>query len=147
MVQGKVISSSGRVIFLRLSSGARIPQAIDSELEKQGVNFAMIQGIGGLRWARLAVFSPEEKKYYPVDFEPKENRTIELLSLSGNSVLGPDNSYYTHLHAVIALSPKEIYGGHVIEAEIDPLGEIFIVELTGNIEDFRRLLSNRWTPE
>jgi len=147
MVQGKALSAPGRIIFLRLESGARLPQAIDEELRKQGIGFAMIQGIGGLKWARLAVFSPEEKKYYSTDVEPEPGRTLELLSLSGNSVLGPDNTYYTHIHAVTAAAPGKIYGGHVIEAEVDPLAEIFIIELTGRVEDFQRLLANRWGGE
>ena len=143
-MQGKSLSSLGRILFLRLDGGARLPQAIDAELEKQGINFAFIQGIGGIKWARIAVFSPADRKYYSYDVEAEPGMTLEMVSLSGNSVLGPDNSYYTHLHVLLAKKPNELYAGHLIEAEVDPLAEIFIFENLGAIDEVRRLLSNRW---
>ncbi|MCE4600296.1 MAG: DUF296 domain-containing protein [Desulfurococcales archaeon] len=145
MASGKALLSRGRVLFLRLDDGFRLPQAIDSELEKQGIKFASIKGIGGIRWARIAVFSPAEKKYYPVDLEAEPGMTMEMTSLLGNSVLGPDNTYYTHLHIVLARKPGEVYSGHLIEAEIHPLAEIFIEENIGSLGDVQRLLSNRWS--
>lgn len=144
MVQGKLLASQGRMIFLRLEDGARLPQAIDEVLEAQGIGFAMIQGIGGIRWARLGLFSPNEKRYYTIDVEAEPGRTLELVSLSGNSVLGPDGTYYTHIHAALAKKQNEVYAGHVIEAEVSPLAEIFIIEATAPVEEARRLLSNRW---
>ncbi|NOZ30543.1 MAG: DUF296 domain-containing protein [Crenarchaeota archaeon] len=144
MVQGKLLGSTGRVIFLRLDEGARLPQAIDEVLEAQNIGFAMIQGIGGLRWARVATFSPSENKYYSHDVEAEQGHILELLSLSGNSVFGPDNTYYTHLHVTLSKDHNTLYAGHLIEAEVSPLAEIFIIEVIAPIDEARRLLSNRW---
>lgn len=144
MVQGKLHGSIGRIIFLRLEDGARLPQDIDKVLDDQNIGFAMVQGIGGLRWARIGVFSPSENRYYTTDVEAEHGRTLELLSLSGNSVLGPDNTYYTHLHVTLSKAHDKVYAGHLVEAEVSPLAEIFIIEVTGPVEEARRLLSNRW---
>jgi len=143
---GKVIASTGRFLFVKVEEGSRLPQAIDEVLDSQGIGFALIQGIGGLRWARIAVFSPQEGRYYPVDVEAAEGRVLELVSLSGNSVLGPDGTYYTHLHVAVARAPGEVYAGHLIEAEVEPFAEVFIVEAAGGLEEARRLLKHRWTP-
>ena len=136
--------TAGRLLFLQPLAGSRIPQAIDEALEAQEVQFAFIQGIGGLRWARIAVFSPEENRYYPVDVEAEPGRVLELASLQGNSVKGPDGSYYTHLHVVIARKTGEVYAGHLIEAEVDPFAEILVLEAVGGFEEARRMLAHRW---
>jgi len=134
----------GRILFVQALQGSRLPQAIDEALEAQEVGFAIIAGIGGLRWARIAVFSPEENRYYPVDVEAEPGRVLELASLQGNSVKGPDGSYYTHLHVVLARKPGEVYAGHLIEAEVDPFAEITVYEAVGSIEEARNLLKHRW---
>jgi len=134
----------GRVFFVQALQGSRLPQAIDEALDAQEIGFALITGIGGLRWARIAVFSPEENRYYPVDVEAEPGRVLELASLQGNSVRGPDGSYYTHLHVVIARSPRDVYAGHLIEAEVDPFAEIWVAEAIGSLEEARNLLSHRW---
>ncbi len=140
----RIISTHGRTVFLQVQAGSRLHPAIEEVLAEQGIGFSMITGIGGLRWARLAVFSPEENKYYPVDVEAEPGRVLELVNLNGNSVLGPDTSYYTHLHAVVAKAPGEVYAGHLIDAEVDPFAEVFIVELVGAAEEARRILAHRW---
>jgi len=140
----KLIAAPGRLIFVRVEEGSRLPQAVDEVLAGQGVGFAAIQGIGGLSWARIAVFSPGEGRYYPVDVEAQPGRVLELVSLSGNSVLGPDGSYYTHLHVAVARAPGEVLAGHLIEAEVEPFAEVFILEAAGGLEEARRLLAHRW---
>jgi len=140
----KLLAATGRLVFVKVEGGSRIPQAVDEALASQGIGFAAIQGIGGLSWARIAVFSPGEGRYYPVDVEAQPGRVLELVSLSGNSVLGPDGSYYTHLHATIARAPGEVLAGHLIEAEVEPFAEIFVLEATGSLEEARRLLAHRW---
>lgn len=137
-------AGQGRIFFLKAEEGHRLPQAIDEVLQAQSIGFAMITGIGGLRWARIAVFSPQERRYHPVDVEAEPGRVLEMVGLHGNSVLGPDGSHYTHLHVTLARKPDEVYAGHLIEAEIEPFAEIFIVEALAPIDEARRLLQHRW---
>lgn len=142
---GRSQHAVGRVFFLKVPAGARPHAAIEELLASQGVKAAFIQGIGGFRWARLAVFSPEERRYYPEDYEAQPGRVMEVVSLSGNSILGPDGSYYTHLHALVAVEPGRVAGGHLVDASVEPFLEVFVFELVGGYEDMARLLSHRWS--
>ncbi len=141
---GKSIHTTGRAFFLKVPAEGRPHAAIEELLSSQGVKAAVIQGIGGFRWARLAVFSPIENKYCPKDFEARAGRVIEVASLTGNSVLGPDGRYYTHLHAVIAVDVDSVAAGHLVDAIVDPFLELVIAELSGGYEALTELLSHRW---
>lgn len=141
---GRSLHSLGRVFFLKVPAGERPHSAVEKLLSSEGVRAAVIQGIGGFRWARLAVFSPVENRYYPSDFEADPGRVIEVASISGNSIRGPDGRYYTHLHAVIAVGPDRVAAGHLVDAVVDPFLELAVVELAGGYESIAGLLSHRW---
>ena len=134
----------GRLYFLKAPQGSSPHSAVEALLGSQGVKAAWIWGIGGLRWARLGVFSPEEGRYYTEDVEAEPGRVLEVLSIGGNSVLGPDGAYHTHLHAVVAKGPGRVYAGHLVDARVDPFLELFIVELVGDVDRMKDLLSHRW---
>ena len=139
-----VPGATGRVYFVKVLEESGVHRAIEEFLEANGIEFAFITGIGGLAWARLGVFSPEENRYYTVDVEAEPGRVLEVASLHGNSVRGPGGAYYTHLHAVLARRPSELYGGHLVDARVRPFLELMIVELTGAGDEARRLLRQRW---
>ncbi len=137
-------SSVGRVFFVKIKEGVNPHQAIEKFLEDNGISFAYISGIGAFDWIKVGVYSPEENKYYPMDVEAEPGRVLETLALTGNSVLGPDGSYYTHLHVVVARRPNEIYGGHLIDGRVRPFLELIVIELATNIDVPRELLKHRW---
>lgn len=141
-----VQAAVGRVFFARILDEAEVHRAIEQLLADNGVELAYIAGIGGLSWARIGVFSPEEKKYYTIDVEAEPGRVLEVVSLKGNSVRGPDGAYYTHLHITVARRPGEVYAGHLVDARVRPFLELVVVELQGAAEEARRLLSHRWKP-
>jgi predicted DNA-binding protein with PD1-like motif len=142
---GFALLSIGRLYFLKVPQGSSPHSAVEELLSSQGVKAAWIWGIGGMRWARLGVFSPEEGRYHTVDVEAEEGRVLEVLSIGGNSILGPDGAYYTHLHAVVARKPGEVYAGHLVDARVDPFLELFIAEAIGDVERMRSLLAHRWS--
>ncbi len=135
----------GRVFFLKLLEESRPHSAIEEFLASHDIEFAVIHGIGGMSWARLAVFSPEEKKYYPIDVEAEPGRVLEVVSIIGNSVKGPGGAYYTHLHASVAKSPSQIYAGHLVDARVNPFLELTVIEVTGVRGEVQKLLSHRWS--
>ncbi len=141
---GYALTSLGRVFFLKAPAESQPHQAVEDLMARQGLKAAAIWGIGGFSWARLGVFSPEEGRYYTADVEAEAGRVLEVLSLQGNSVLGPDGAYYTHLHAVVARSPGEVLGGHLVDARVEPFLELFVAELVGDAGRMRELLSHRW---
>ena len=145
MEGGRSQHAAGRVYFLKVPAESRPHAAVEELLSSQGVAAAFIMGIGGFRWARLAVYSPGENRYYPTDYEARPGRVMEVASLTGNSVLGPDGRYYTHLHAVVAVETGVVAAGHLVDAIVEPFLELVVVELQGGLGDLRRLLSHRWS--
>ncbi len=137
-------AQQGRVFFVKIKEGTSPHQAIESFLADNGITFAYIAGIGAFHWARISVFSPEENKYYPIDVEAEPGKVLEALSVKGNSILGPDGAYYTHLHVALAKKPDQVVGGHLIDGRVRPFLELIIFELGGNIDDARRLFRHRW---
>ena len=134
----------GRVYFVKVLEEASPHRAIEEFLEANGIELAFISGIGGIAWARLGVYSPEENKYYTTDIEAEPGRVLEVASIKGNSVRGPDGAYYTHLHAVLAKSPTQVYAGHLVDGRVRPFLELTIIEIAGAADEARRLLKHRW---
>ncbi|MCE4627893.1 MAG: DUF296 domain-containing protein [Desulfurococcales archaeon] len=139
-----VHGATGRIFFVKILEEASPHRAIEEFLADNGIEFAVIKGIGGMAWARLGVFSPDENKYYVTDVEAEPARVLEVVSLIGNSVRGPDGSYYTHLHATLAKSPDKVYAGHLVDGRVRPFLELTVIELVGAGEEARRLLAHRW---
>ena len=143
---GKSIHGMGRILFVKVPEGSKPHQYIDEVLASQGIEAAWINGLGGMRWARIGFFDPQAWRYDTIDIESSQGRVIEVASLVGNSVRGPDGSYHTHIHVTLGVEPGRTVAGHLVDAEVEPFLELVIVELVGGVEDLRRLLSHRWSP-
>ena len=143
-ISGYSLHAQGRILFIKATSGASLIEALRESLEAQDVKAAVILGIGGLKRAKLGFYNPKEARYETLELAASEDEILELASLTGNTVRGPDGKYYTHLHAVIASSSK-VWAGHLIEAKVDPLLEAVVIELTGGYERLSSLLSHRWS--
>jgi len=140
----KTMLTRGRTFFLKVEEGENPFRAIEDLVTSLGVKAAKITGIGGVEWARIGVFSPSEKKYYTIDVEAQPGRVIEVVSLAGNTILGPDNRAYTHLHVTLATANDQVYAGHLVDARVNPFLEVFIEELIGGTGDLQEILSHRW---
>lgn len=142
----KSIHALGRVLFVKVPEGSKPHQYIDEVLASQGIEAAWVSGLGGMRWARVGYFDPSTWRYHTVDVEAPEGRVIEVASLVGNSVRGPDDSYYTHIHVVLGVDPGRTVAGHLVDAEVEPFLELVIAELAGGVDALRGMLSHRWSP-
>ena len=140
----KVISSPGRLIFVRVPEGSKPHQYIERVMSDQGINAAWINGLGGFKWARVGYLDPSAWRYHTIDVEAKDSMVLEVASLTGNSVRGPDGSYYTHIHVVLGRSPGENFAGHLIDAIVEPFLEVAIIEISGGVDSLRNILSHRW---
>jgi len=141
----RVPASIGRVLFVKVPEGAKPHQYIEGVLMDQGVNAAWINGLGGFKWARLGYFDPSTWRYMTSDVESSEGRVLEVASLTGNSIRGPDGSYYTHIHVVLGIDPGRSVAGHLIDAVVEPFLEVFIYEIVGGLDALRGILSHRWS--
>ncbi len=141
----RAFTRTGRVFVLKLNEGEHPHSSIEEMLAKQDIKFAWINGIGGFSWARIGVFDPVNRKYDTMDIEPMEGHVLEVVSLAGNSVLGEDGNYHTHLHVNIARNPGEPYSGHLVDAIVTPFLELLIVELLGDDKSIRGMFKHRWS--
>lgn len=90
--------------------------------EKNHIASAHITGIGGLLTATLGWGDPSVGAMKKIAID----RKCELVSLLGN-ISSRNGHPYVHLHAIVSFSDGSTQGGHLIEAHVDPLAEIFIV--------------------
>ncbi len=81
-----------------------------------------ITGIGGLITATLGWGDPAVGAMKKIAVDQK----CELVSLIGN-VSMRDGHPYVHLHAIVSFSDGSTKAGHLIDAHVNPLAEIYIV--------------------
>ena len=107
---------------ISFSTGDEILSGLTEFAEQHHIVSAYVSGIGGLISAKLGWGSPTIPGMKEIDVTQK----CELVSLTGNISMRGQHPY-VHLHGVVASSDWSTKGGHVIEAHVDPLAEIFVV--------------------
>lgn len=107
---------------LSFGTGDEILSGLTQFAEQHHIVSAHLTGIGGLISAKLGWGSPTIPGMKEIDVTQK----CELVSLTGNISMRGQHPY-VHLHGVVAFSDGSTKGGHVIEAHVDPIAEIFLV--------------------
>jgi len=89
--------------------------------QKYDVKSAHFTAIGDFRDVKLGWFDMQKKMFRvnPVD------QRVEVGSLVGDIAL-LDGKPSVHMHCVVALQDGTTRGGHVLEAHVDPLLEVFV---------------------
>jgi predicted DNA-binding protein with PD1-like motif len=113
-------------------AGDEIISGLTEFAEQHHIVSAHITGIGGLISAKLGWGSPTVPAMKEIDVNSK----CELVSLSGDISMRGDHPY-VHLHGVVAFSDGSTKGGHVIEAHVDPIADIFVVTTAAPIPGSR----------
>lgn len=107
---------------ITFSTGDEILSGLTEFAEQHHIASAHITGIGGLISAKLGWGSDKVAGMKEINVSQK----CELVSLTGN-ISERGGHPYVHLHGVVAFSDGSTKGGHVIEAQVDPLADIFAV--------------------
>ncbi len=131
-----------KALYLKVEEGENPLEAVARAFEGLDAPFAWVQGIGGFIQAKLGVFTGEG--YEVEEVRPRQGYILEVLSLKGNVVKGPDGKPYPHLHAVLSRSAGEVLGGHLLEAEVKPFLEVVIVAASEAEEGLAELFGHRW---
>lgn len=115
----------GNNYLLVLKRGQSVIASLTAFMEKEKLPGASISGIGAVQNVEVAYYDLETKKYKYKKFEP----SMEVLSLNGN--LGYfENKPIVHAHIALAGPDYTVHGGHVKEAVVSLILEIFITPTT-----------------
>ncbi len=110
----------GRDLFVRLDKGEEIHESIRA-LSEQGISAAALtSGIGRVRDTVIG-FLDSEGVYQKITVQ----EPMELLSMQGNLVPGPDGPF-THIHIVASEDDHVVRGGHLFEARVEVTAEIHL---------------------
>ena len=131
------------IYYVKIPEGTNPLEAVAEAARQLDLEFAFIQGIGGLEEARVGVF--HGSGYTPYDVRPMEGHIMEVASLSGNVVRGPDGKYYPHLHVVLAVRGDKVYAGHLLGARVKPFLEVFLISGASTPKDIASLFAHRWS--
>lgn len=115
----------GRILAVRLKTGDRIPEDLVEYLKDADLKSGIIIGIGGLKRAVVGFYRKGE--YIEEEIVALEGEAVELASLIGNVAVSR-GEVTLHLHATLGIRGK-VLAGHLIEAEINPTGEVFVLEV------------------
>ncbi len=114
---------------LRVESGEPLVESLTQLLEAENIRFALVTGLGAVRYARVAYLNVERKEYEPHEFEEQ----LELVSLIGNATLR-DGKPFLHLHVALARRDLTLLGGHLQEAIARPTIEVWLQPEPGIVE-------------
>jgi predicted DNA-binding protein with PD1-like motif len=115
----------GNGYLLVLKRGQPVIASLMALMEKEKLPGASISGIGAVQHTELAYYNLEQKRYQYTKFEP----SMEVLSLNGN--IGYfENKPVVHAHIALAGSDYTVHGGHLKEADVSLILEIFITATT-----------------
>lgn len=114
----------GAAYWLMLSPGKEVLSTIANFAAANGIKGGAVWGIGGIKNVTLGIFDRKSnsyaKKLFPGSFE--------LVSFSGNI-----NAEGVHAHAVISDASYSVKAGHFFSAEVEFVGEFFVLP-TGALE-------------
>jgi hypothetical protein len=103
----------------------------NEEIERQLLDFAETQGIGGASLSAIGAFSAVTLGYF--DREAKQYRRIpileqvEVLSFAGNIARAGDQPKL-HAHIVVGKSDGSAHGGHFLDGRVWPTLEMILTE-------------------
>lgn len=115
-------TAASKTYRVDLGTGDEIVSGLTEFAAKNHIVSAHITGIGGLISGTLGWGDPVAGGMKKIDIDKK----CELVSLIGN-ISSRGGHPYVHLHGVVSFSDGGTKGGHVIEARVNPLAEIFVV--------------------
>lgn len=117
--------------FLRLDPGDELVASIESFTRELGLSSGFIHGLGSTTRVVLGFLDPETGEYLKRTFD----EPMEVGSLAGTISRSPEGERaFIHLHGVFA--PRELlaYTGHVHEAIVGHVIEVYIVGFDVQLE-------------
>jgi predicted DNA-binding protein with PD1-like motif len=117
-------SEIGGRLIVSLERGDDLRQVVESLAAKAGVVAAELSAIGAVEDPELGFYDLTRKEYVRKPFPG----IWELVSLQGNITLR-DGKPFLHAHVAIGGADFRVFGGHLFEAKVGVVVEMFIVPI------------------
>lgn len=117
----KVRKDPNGTFIVGLERGDKVRASVELLAQQEGLACARISAIGAVEGAELGYYDLERKEYLRKTF----TGIWELVSLQGNITL-KDGSPFLHAHVSIAGRDYELRGGHLFDARVAVVVEMFI---------------------
>ena len=112
---------SDGTLVVALMRGDRLREHIEGLAARHGVQAARVHAIGAVEDAELGCYVLADKKYLRKVFPG----ILELVSLQGNVTL-KDGKPFLHAHVVVSGEDFAAFGGHLFDARVGVVVELFI---------------------
>lgn len=122
----------GHVLYIRCDRNDGIIASILAVCQREHIQSATFNGIGGCSSAAIQTFDPVESEFHT---EEKEGM-LELVSLMGNVVSDEDGALHHHTHALFSFvedGEHKILAGHLKETVVLYTAEIELRPVDGAI--------------
>jgi predicted DNA-binding protein with PD1-like motif len=140
----------GELFIARVDEGETLPVSLIKFAEELKARIMVFYGIGGFRYAKIG-FYRKQGEYSAIEISAPRGSVLEVSSIIG-SVIWTGEKYHVHSHVTIGnslnseLSARAI-SGHLLEAVVDPLLEVFAQVYSGpSTVELREVLPYRFNP-
>jgi uncharacterized protein len=115
-----------RTFVVALETGDRLIESLTRFAADEGLAASEFTAIGALASAELAFFDWETKDY--VDLPVDEQ--VEIASMNGRITRpkGGEGDPHLHVHSVLSRRDGSTVAGHLFEAEVRPIAEVFVTD-------------------
>lgn len=116
-------AAPSRNFRINFSAGDELMSGMTEFAEKNNLKLSEVRGLGGISSAIVSAYDPEKGAFKRFDIDKKG----ELVSLQGEITVQNGKPSF-HAHVVFVLVDGTVHGGHLVEAHIDPIANLFVTE-------------------
>ena len=111
----------GERFQLRFESGEHFSAPLLAFLEREGIAYATLTGLGAVRGATVSYFNAGTKSYETHEIAEH----MEVVSLIGNVAL-KEGKPFVHAHVALGKRDLTMIGGHLNDLDIQPTLEVWL---------------------
>jgi len=112
-----------RTFRVSFSAGDELMSGMTDFAEKNHLKMAEVRGLGGISSAVVSAYDPEKGAFKRFNIDQKG----ELVSLQGEITEQKGKPVF-HAHVVFVLVDGTVHGGHLVEAHINPIANLWVNE-------------------
>ena len=119
----------GTKYIIRIDKGEEIVETLKIICKNNQIKLGSVSGIGAANKIILGLFETANKKYHSQEY----NGDFEIVPLAGN-ISTMKGETYLHLHANIADTKHNSFGGHLTSARVSATFEVIIDSIDGEVD-------------